>query len=72
MILGYLRVHPSQRNFITPKNASPNIPPDILLVPSLRFTNITETSFILKPILYAVYFISIWKAYPLKRYFEAK
>ena len=37
-----------------------NMLPDIFEVPSLRFTNITGTSAILKPSLWAVYFISIW------------
>lgn len=50
-IFGYLRVHPSQRSRMTPKKASPNIPPDIFEVPSLRLTKITGTSLILKPIL---------------------
>ena len=50
------------RSFITPKRASLNMPPDILLVPNSRFTNTTGTSFILKPRRRAVYFISIWKA----------
>ena len=50
-IFGYRLVHPSQRSFITPKNASPNMPPLILLTPSCQFTNITLTSLILKPIL---------------------
>ena len=50
------------RSLITPKSASLNMPPDILLVPNSRFTNTTGTSFILKPRRRAVYFISIWKA----------
>ena len=61
LILGYLRVHPSQRRRITPKKASPNMPPLIFDTPSRLLTNITGTSLILKPILYAVNFISIWK-----------
>ena len=44
---GYFLNHPSQRRRITPKKASPNMPPLILLTPSRRFTNITGTSFIL-------------------------
>ena len=51
-----------KRRRITPKKASPKMPPDILLVPSSRLTNTTGTSFTLKPSLSAVYFISIWKA----------
>ena len=51
-----------KRRRITPKKASPKMPPDILLVPSSLLTNTTGTSFTLKPSLRAVYFISIWKA----------
>ena len=46
---------------MTPKNASPKMPPDIFDTPSRRLTKMTGTSLILKPILYAVNFISIWK-----------
>lgn len=58
---GYWRVQPSQRRRMTPKKASPKMPPDILLVPSLRLTKMTGTSLILKPMRHAVNFISIWK-----------
>ena len=47
---------------MTPKSASLNMPPLILLVPSSRFTKITGTSLTLKPRHSALYFISIWKA----------
>ena len=50
-IRGYFRVQPSQRSRITPNNASLKMPPLIFDVPSRLFTNITGTSFILKPIL---------------------
>ena len=49
--IGYLRNHPSQRRRMTPKKASPKMPPLILLVPSRRLTKMTGTSLILKPIL---------------------
>ena len=50
------------RNFSpsTPQKASPKMPPDILEVPSWRFTKITGTSASLNPSFLAVYFISIW------------
>ena len=46
---------------ITPQKASPNMLPDILDVPALRLTNITGTSAMRNPSLWAVYFNSIWK-----------
>lgn len=45
---------------MTPQNASPKIPPLILDVPSLRFTNMIGTSASSNPSFQAVYFISIW------------
>ena len=48
-----------KRSLMTPQKASPKMPPDIFEVPSLRLMKITGTSAILKPSLWAVYFISI-------------
>lgn len=47
---------------MTPQNASLNIPPLILEVPSVRSVKMMGTSFNLNPNVHAVNFISIWKA----------
>ena len=48
---GYLRNQPSRRRRMTPKNASPKMPPLILLTPSTLLTKMTGTSLRRKPIL---------------------
>ena len=52
----------SQRSLITPHSASKKMLEFILLMPSTRLTNTMGTSLILKPMRWAVNFISIWKA----------
>ena len=64
--LGLILPHmPLHLRLMTPKIASLKIPPDIFDVPSRRSVKIIETSSILNPSFQAVYFISIWKAYPM-------
>ena len=58
--VGYLRRIFRKGSFSTPKNASPNIPPDIFDVPASRSTKIIDSSPMRKPSFHAVYFISIW------------
>ena len=63
---GYLRNKLHHFSLSTPNNASPNMEEFIFDVPNTRLIKIIGTSTSLKPHLYAVNFISIWKAYPLK------
>ena len=58
----YLRLRIRRKgSFITPNNASLNMPPLIFEAPSRRSVNTIDTSPSRRPNRHAVYFISIWK-----------
>ena len=58
----YLRLRIRRKgSFITPNNASLNMPPLIFDAPSRRSVNTIDTSPSRRPNRHAVYFISIWK-----------